>query len=1022
MPVELLISAPASGKTETCLRRIRALLLEQPFAPVRVVLPDRLQTAAFRRRLAEAGGAMGVQVGTFGDLYGELLELAGRSVPVASTSMVHRLVRSALEEVSLAGGLQYYAGLRETPGFALSLREAFAELKRALVYPENLVEQAAANGPAQQEMARLYTAYQARLQALQWADPEGLSWLAVEALQTNPDLRVNLVLLVVDGFDSFTGAQRRALQLLSPRVGQIVITLEGEEPFQRMAHRRFGAAWQNLAENLPVTVRNLSARPFLPAPLQHVEAALFETGRGVVAPGENLKLIEARSPAEEAREALRWLKARIVRDQVPLAACALATPDPDRYHPYLRMASAEFGLPLRFTQGEALAQSPAAAALLNLLNLPLLNYPRRPLLDALRCPYFDLSSYGLDTHSADILDEVSRFGQVIQGRSQWEEVFERLAQASGPLEDELEENLQLPSLPHGARLASLRQALGCFFDRLEPPDASLRLTRTLTDWIRWLEDLLDDWRFDALGASERDQSAFENMRETLRALVLSETIAGPLRLDYTQFVTELQGALKGAGYEEPAPGGQPAALVLRMVEARGVRFQALAILGLSEGIFPTVERADPFLDETQRQGLGLESRLQREQAGLFYQAVTRANRFLLLTRPYLAEDGEKWEPSPYWKAVLALLPEHSEQTIRPDDPRSLEEAASPEEALFWAVRRRSLPSTFSDLLPRWEILRHAHAVLRARQAEAPAGPHEGFPEPLADRMQTQYGAGHTWSASRLEAYSACPQQFYIQNVLALEAKAPPELGLDAAQLGTLLHAILELAYATSPNPADPASVLAGLPDIARGVFERAPLELGFRPSLLWQAEQEQLLQALTKTVQALANEDSGAGWRPQAFELPFGRGGTAPLAIRVEGETILLHGVVDRVDVDPNGRLRIIDYKTGGSHLSKQDLILGRRLQLPLYALALRDALGMGEPAEGLYWTLLKGEAGSLKLSSFTNGAATGPQAAIDTALGHLTRIVQGIRQAQFPPIPPKGGCPSYCPARGWCWRFEEEY
>lgn len=1013
MAVEIIISPPATGKTDACIQRIRSLLLEHPFAPVRVVLPDRLQTAAFRRRLAEAGGAIGVQVGTFGDLYRELLELVGRPIPMASPPIVHRLVQAAVEQVLVAGELQHFANLRDTPGFALILRDAFAELKRALIYPEVFTARAALGSRAQQELASVYLAFQTQLRALDWADPEGLSWLAVEALQSNPDLPTRLALLVVDGFDSFNGTQRQALQLLAPAVASILITLPGELSFHRPAHRRFETAYQTLASSLPLTVRGLG-RSFLPAPLQHIEASLFEAGAGRVAPGEHLRLIEARSPAEEAREALRWLKARVVRDEIPLEACAVVTPDSNLYHPYLRQASAEFGLPLRFTQGEALAQSPAISALLTLLNLPALNYPRRPLLDALRSPYFDLSAYGLDRRSADVLDEASRYGQVIEGCEQWDEVFVRLTQASAYVEMEGEDDLRVPSLPRGEHVTGLQSALNRFFDRLSPPGSA----SSMTDWIRWLEDLLDEWRYYDLGAGERDLAAFEHLREILRALVLGEAVTGPQAVDYAQFVADLQGALDGVGCQEPLPGGQPATLVVRMIEARGVRFQAVAILGLSEGIFPSVERADPFLDEELRQNLGLESRLQREQPGLFYQAITRSDRFLLLTRPYLADDGEKWEPSPYWKAVLALLPDHIEQTIRPDDPRALNEAASTEEALFWAMRRRSLPQSFTDLLPRWAYLRHARDLLRSRQADQPDGPYNGFAESLTDRLQARYSEDHIWSVSRLEAYGVCPHQFFIKNALELEAKTPPELGLDAAQLGTMLHTILEQVYAAVENPADPAAVLAVLSEIARQVFEHAPLEQGFRPSPLWQAEQEQLLLALEGTVQRLAEQDAGARWLPVAFERSFGRDGADPLAIRVYGQTILLHGVVDRVDRDPAGRLRIIDYKTGSSHLAKLDLTLGRRLQLPLYALAVQDTLGMGEIAEGLYWALLKGETGSLKLSTFTSGDAHGPQAAIDVAMEHLSRIVQGIRQARFPSIPPKGGCPVYCPASVWCWRY----
>lgn len=1016
MPVDLLISPPATGKTADCIRRIHALLDERPFSPVQVVLPDRLQATAFRRRLAEAGGALGVQVGTFGDLYRKILEACGCPVPLASPAVVHRLVLTAVQNTHNSGMLQHYAGLRDTPGFILTLRDTFAELKRALVYPERFLEQSVSGSPAQQELARLYLEYQTQLQTLGWADPEGLSWLAVEALETLPDHDFTLSLLVIDGFDSFTGSQQRAMELLEPRIAEMLVTLPGKYPFQRAAHRRFQSAFQALASVLPISRNRTLPTCFLPASLQHIEANLFETASGQIEAGENLYLVEARSPSEEAREALRWLKARVVRDGISLQACAVVVPDVGVYRPHLRQASAEFGLPLRFTQGDALAQSPAITALLALLSAPALNFPRRLLIDAIRSPYFDLSNVGLDLRSADILDITSIYGQVIEGREQWDEVLDQLSNSTEDIEIEIdsETDLQSPHLPRGAQANLLKQQLDRFIDRITPPIGE----RSLREWITWLEDLLDEWHYYEQGTEERDQAAYEQFRQTLRALVLGEAVTGPQVGPYKQFFTELQGALNGIGILTSPPARQPAVMVVGMLDARGIRFEAVAILGLSEGIFPAVERADPFLDETLRHDLGIEPQLQREQAGLFYQAITRSDRFLLLTRPYLADDGEKWEPSPYWKAVLTLLAEGSVQTIRPDDPRPLTEAASPEEALFWAVRQRSLPRSFADLLPRWAYLRHAHTVLKTRMAEQAEGRYEGHVVELADLLAERYGTGHVWSASRFETYCTCPHQFYVKNVLELEVKSPPETGMDAAQLGTTLHLILERAYRLAEDPANPDTVLAVLPGIARQVFDRAPQERGFRPSPLWQILQQQYLLVLKTTVQRLAELDDDAGWQPVAFEKPFGLGGAPVLEVTIDRQKILLHGVVDRVDRDAAGNIRVIDYKTGASHLDKSDLIQGRRLQLPLYALAASDALDLGKVAEGLYWALLKGEAGSLKLSTFKSGDDSGPQAAITIALAHLGQAAAGIRQGDFLPAPPQGGCPAYCPASSWCWRY----
>ncbi|MCJ7796745.1 MAG: hypothetical protein MUQ56_08275, partial [Thermoleophilia bacterium] len=97
MTLRILVSPSASGKTHQCLDRVRQVKAADPMAPVWIVVPDRLQTKAIRRRLAEGGGAFAVHVGTFGDLYTMVLRRSGRAVPIATDPMIYRLVQGAIE-------------------------------------------------------------------------------------------------------------------------------------------------------------------------------------------------------------------------------------------------------------------------------------------------------------------------------------------------------------------------------------------------------------------------------------------------------------------------------------------------------------------------------------------------------------------------------------------------------------------------------------------------------------------------------------------------------------------------------------------------------------------------------------------------------------------------------------------------------------------------------------------------------------------------------------------------------------
>jgi hypothetical protein len=113
-------------------------------------------------------------------------------VPVASRP-VHRLVR--LRWAGFLAGELPHLPLRQTLALPW-LADAFSELKRALV-PGNFLAQVRSTTRRSVNW-HLYLVYQEQVRALGWADPEGLSWLAVvTAAQFKVVRWANL--LVVDG-------------------------------------------------------------------------------------------------------------------------------------------------------------------------------------------------------------------------------------------------------------------------------------------------------------------------------------------------------------------------------------------------------------------------------------------------------------------------------------------------------------------------------------------------------------------------------------------------------------------------------------------------------------------------------------------------------------------------------------------------------------------------------------------------------------------------------------------------------
>ncbi|MBU1878872.1 MAG: PD-(D/E)XK nuclease family protein, partial [Chloroflexi bacterium] len=535
--------------------------------------------------------------------------------------------------------------------------------------------------------------------------------------------------------------------------------------------------------------------------------------------------------------------------------------------------------------------------------------------------------------------------------------------------------------------------------------------------------------------AERDVAALQALKDVLRGLVWAEEALGTSGpIDYARFLDELDGAVDATSYQLPVRPDRDEVIVADVIQARGVPWRAVAVLGLAEGEFPATLSEDPFLRDADRKGLqalGLPLDLPTASAEheFFYETVTRPRDRLLLTRPRLADNGADWPPSTFWEEVRRLV------DVEPERLTS-ETVPSPAQAASWPELLESLAAhPDQDDVRRWAeqaepdllaALDAAVGVLHLRHARG-HGPHDGDLHDLTE-FAAYFGPDRVWSASRLEAYRACPFWFFVGYVLKLEPRAEPTEGLDARQLGNLYHRILEHVYQAVDDPADLDQLLTALPAVAGRLLDEAPRREGFRETAWWTQTRAEIQENVRRSLVALA-ELPGA-FAPLQHEAVFGLQDQPPLVVRDrdhdgdrDGDDVFrLRGFIDRVDRDPAGRVRIIDYKTGGPTMFTNKAVAeGKKLQLPLYALAARDALGLGEPVEGFYWHVRHAQASGFTLGGFPGTArqgrcAGGPAAALDVAVEKAWEAVRSARAGHFVPHSPDGGCPSYCPAAAFCW------
>jgi ATP-dependent helicase/nuclease subunit B len=115
---------------------------------------------------------------------------------------------------------------------------------------------------------------------------------------------------------------------------------------------------------------------------------------------------------------------------------------------------------------------------------------------------------------------------------------------------------------------------------------------------------------------------------------------------------------------------------------------------------------------------------------------------------------------------------------------------------------------------------------------------------------------------------------------------------------------------------------------------------------------------------------------------------------------VAFRGRIDRVDQTEDGRLIVYDYKTGGSFdyvgidEGGDRLAAGTRLQLPIYGMAVRSALGNGTaPVSAYYWFASEREGFKRIGYELTPADEEG----LRTTLGVLAGTVEA---GMFPPVP----------------------
>jgi ATP-dependent helicase/DNAse subunit B len=445
--------------------------------------------------------------------------------------------------------------------------------------------------------------------------------------------------------------------------------------------------------------------------------------------------------------------------------------------------------------------------------------------------------------------------------------------------------------------------------------------------------------------------------ELLDELAEVATIPGCRPPDLAEAIEAIEGASVRA-WQGPSEGRVRIISPYRM---RSLPLTHLFVASLQEGDFPGSRALDPQLGEERRSALGIAALRRREQADeeryLFHACVSRPTRKLHLSWRSCDDEGATLARSPFVDEVLDLVA---------PDPAAAEDRLTRSRGLENAVVAPSEAPTPRELARALAARRIAAAdVAAAVSVPAPVAAEVGellaavpdpraLPGPLAlPAVLDELGGREVVSASSLENWLGCSYRWFVGHELKPEGLEPTA---DPLWLGGVVHRALSRLYADPPG-ADALPRPGDVDAWKRRFGELLDEESGAGGELAAGGPRRATgLARAREQVEAFLDEEAQCEMavrpRPDLLERGFGMDGENDPGALPLAEGIDLRGMIDRIDVHPDGRSAVVrDYKLSRSVTSAAKFEEEGKLQVPLYMLAARDRLDL-DPIAGLYHPL----------------------------------------------------------------------
>ena len=384
--------------------------------------------------------------------------------------------------------------------------------------------------------------------------------------------------------------------------------------------------------------------------------------------------------------------------------------------------------------------------------------------------------------------------------------------------------------------------------------------------------------------------------------------------------------------------------------------KALVIIGADEGVFPKGASDEGLLSDDELELLESKDihigrlgrvKTQEETLGI-YRSLAAPSEYLWIGTSSTDSGGQQQKPSPVIAAIKKIFPGLTEE---------LDAVSRGNAAGLVSVAGASVPHMADALRaamdgePVDDIWKQALGWYRENDRETLDRLEEGLFFTVRDyklekekalKLYKKDGRDLSLSPSRLEKYCRCPFAHFVDYGLRPHERRIFEMA--GREIGDVYHEVLmKLSEKLTTDGTDITDEKSLWMTITYEEYQALVKEIlaeeiaGYGDGILAHTGEEEYRTArLSEIVEyigwVLISHVRAGSIKEAAFEAPFRRGGSIPpIEIDAGDEKVYIEGIIDRIDILPDGSVKVIDYKSGSEKFSVKEAKAGWKLQLMLY-------------------------------------------------------------------------------------------